>query len=180
MGKCCKSDGQQKISPPDLMAQKEFTHRKFKTGPKLTKGLEIIVAICIPSPLQLVFCQGKLATWRTVPAEEIALVGHYTIHGIMGTLMANNFLFFRPCLDVKYGFSDYPWTSNIKRLCDWLPCRCAALPLVGCMSATSPICWGTHFLYLSNPPSGNLLPIIPWLAYCLIASPLWSLRWPCI
>ena len=62
MGKCCKSDGQQKISPPDLMAQKEFTHRKFKTGPKLTKGLEIIVAICIPSPLQLVFCQGKLAT----------------------------------------------------------------------------------------------------------------------
>ena len=27
---------------------------------------------------------------------------------------------------------------------------------------TSPSCWGTHFLYLSNPPSGNLLPIIPW------------------
>ena len=26
---------------------------------------------------------------------------------------------------------------------------------------TSPSCWGTHFLYLSNPPSGNLLPIIP-------------------
>ena len=21
----------------------------------------------------------------------------------------------------------------------------------------------THFLYLNNPPSGNLLPIIPWL-----------------
>ena len=32
------------------------------------------------------------------------------------------------------------------------------------MSATSPSCWGTHFLYLSNPPSGNLLPIIPWSA----------------
>ena len=28
---------------------------------------------------------------------------------------------------------------------------------------TSANCWGTHFLYLSNPPSGNLLPIIPWL-----------------
>ena len=27
---------------------------------------------------------------------------------------------------------------------------------------TSPSCLGTHFLYLSNPPSGNLLPIIPW------------------
>ena len=26
---------------------------------------------------------------------------------------------------------------------------------------TSPSCWGTHFLYLSQPPSGNLLPIIP-------------------
>ena len=27
---------------------------------------------------------------------------------------------------------------------------------------TSPSCWRTHFLYLSKPPSGNLLPIIPW------------------
>ena len=27
---------------------------------------------------------------------------------------------------------------------------------------TSPSSLGTHFLYLSNPPSGNLLPIIPW------------------
>ena len=54
---------------------------------------------------------------------------------------------------------DQTRTAN---LCDWLPCRCAALPLVGCLSATSPSCWGTHFLYLSNPPSGNLLPIIPW------------------
>ena len=27
---------------------------------------------------------------------------------------------------------------------------------------TSQCCWGTHFLYLSNPPSGNLLLIIPW------------------
>ena len=27
----------------------------------------------------------------------------------------------------------------------------------------SPSCLGTHILYLSNPPSGNLLPIIPWI-----------------
>ena len=58
---------------------------------------------------------------------------------------------------------DHTRTAN---LCDWLPCRCAALPLVGCLSATSPSCWGTHFLYLSNPPSGNLLPIISWSAPC--------------
>ena len=24
-------------------------------------------------------------------------------------------------------------------------------------------CWGTHFLYLSNPPSASFLPIIPWV-----------------
>ena len=24
-------------------------------------------------------------------------------------------------------------------------------------------CWGTHFLYLSNPPSGIPVPIIPWV-----------------
>ena len=45
------------------------------------------------------------------------------------------------------------------------PCRapiCWLSPL-SC-SFTSPSCWGTHFLYLSNHPSGNLLPIIPWSA----------------
>ena len=26
---------------------------------------------------------------------------------------------------------------------------------------TSPSCWGTHFLYLSNPPAGIPVPIIP-------------------
>ena len=31
-----------------------------------------------------------------------------------------------------------------------------------------PSCWGTHFLYLSNPPSGNLLPIIPWVSLSAI------------
>ena len=28
---------------------------------------------------------------------------------------------------------------------------------------TSPSCWGTHFLYLSNPPSVSFLPILLWL-----------------
>ena len=32
-------------------------------------------------------------------------------------------------------------------------------------SITSPSCWGTHFLYLSNPPSGNLHPIIPCIVH---------------
>ena len=27
---------------------------------------------------------------------------------------------------------------------------------------TSSSCWGTHFLYLSNPPAGIPVPIIPW------------------
>ena len=54
---------------------------------------------------------------------------------------------------------DHTRTANP---CDWLPCRCAALPLVGCPSATSPSCWGTHFLYLSNPPSLSFLPILLW------------------
>ena len=31
---------------------------------------------------------------------------------------------------------------------------------------TSPSCWGTHFLYLSNPPAGIPVPIIPCPAYC--------------
>ena len=28
---------------------------------------------------------------------------------------------------------------------------------------TTPSCWGTHFLYLSNPPAGIPVPIIPWV-----------------
>ena len=38
------------------------------------------------------------------------------------------------------------------------PCWLSPFPCL----ITSPSCWGTHFLYLSNPPSGNLLPILPW------------------
>ena len=37
---------------------------------------------------------------------------------------------------------------------------------------TSPSCWGTHFLYISNPPSGNLPPIIPWVV-CVLAAKIW-------
>ena len=29
-------------------------------------------------------------------------------------------------------------------------------------TCTQPSCWGTQFLYLSNPPSVNILPILPW------------------
>ena len=32
---------------------------------------------------------------------------------------------------------DHTRTANP---CDWLPCHCAALPLVGCLSATYPSC----------------------------------------
>ena len=65
----------------------------------------------------------------------------------------------------------------------WLLCRwAAALPLVLPCLFTSPSCWGTHFLYLSNPPSGNLLPIIPWplqiLNYCH-SKPLNRTQPPC-
>ena len=44
---------------------------------------------------------------------------------------------------------------------------------------TSPSCWWTHSLYLSNPPSGNLLPIIPWFTcsqsdvYMMIHMVMW-------
>merc|ERR1711876_40535 len=41
--------------------------------------------------------------------------------------------------------------------------RTGGLPCLithSCMSATSPnSCWGTHFLYLINPPSGSLFPL---------------------
>ena len=56
---------------------------------------------------------------------------------------------------------DHTQTANP---CAVLPCRAptgqlSPLPFL----FTSPGCWGTHFLYLSSPPSGNLLPIIPWV-----------------
>ena len=33
-------------------------------------------------------------------------------HGIMETRFPDNFLFFRPHLDVSYSFSDHAWMSN--------------------------------------------------------------------
>ena len=45
------------------------------------------------------------------PAPQLAAVAQR--HGIMGTPVANNFLFFRPRLDRKYSFSNHAWTSNI-------------------------------------------------------------------
>ena len=52
---------------------------------------------------------------------------------------------------------DHTWTANP---CDWLPCR----PPIGRLSPlsclfTSPSCWGTHFLYLSNPRLGTSFPL---------------------
>ena len=44
---------------------------------------------------------------------------------------------------------------------------------------TPPSCWVTHFLYLSNPPSGNLLPMIPWCWYWFLGlggREVWSLE----
>ena len=42
----------------------------------------------------------------------------------------------------------------------WLVSWALMRPIGGESETTSPSCWGTHFLYLSNPPSGSL-PIIP-------------------
>ena len=79
----------------------------------------------------------------------------------MGMKFPDNFLFFQPCLDIKYSFSDHAWTSNIIPTW-WLVSWDLMWPIGGELvtTITSPSCWGTHFLYLSNPPSGNLLPII--------------------
>ena len=75
---------------------------------------------------------------------------------------------------------DHAWTANtqVRPLPDsksvWLagvsPCRApiGQMSPLSCLF-TSPSCWGTHFLYLSNPPSGNLLlPIIPWSSILLV------------
>ena len=62
---------------------------------------------------------------------------------------------------------DHTQTANP---CDWLPCRRAALPLVGCPHSLVylhiPVVEG--LLYLSNHPSVNLLPIIPCCRHFII------------
>ena len=62
----------------------------------------------------------------------------------------------------RHSFSDHAWTSNIIPTW-WLVSWDFMWPIGGELvtTITYPSCWGTHFLYLSNPPSGNLLPIIP-------------------
>ena len=58
---------------------------------------------------------------------------------------------------------DHTRTANP---CDWLPCRRAALLLVGCPHSLVylhlPVVEGLIFCISATPPSGNLLPIIPW------------------
>ena len=73
-------------------------------------------------------------------------------HGIMGSPEPNWISQVRPHPDCKS-----VWLAAVS------PC-CAPIGLLYPLHClfTSPNCWGTHFLYLSNPPSGNLLPIIPW------------------
>ena len=76
-----------------------------------------------------------------------------SIHGIMGSPEPNWISQVRPHPDCKS-----VWLAAVS------PCRApiGRLSPLHCLFI-SPSCWGTHFLYLSNPPSGNLLPIIPWV-----------------
>ena len=61
---------------------------------------------------------------------------------------------------------DHTRTANP---CDWLPCRCAALPLVGCPHSLVylhlPVDEGLIFC-ISATPHLDLLPIIPCFLYC--------------
>ena len=84
------------------------------------------------------------------------------LHGIMGTPMPNKLPYLWPCLESKYTTYDHARTANTIPTW-WLVSWDLMRPIGGELvtTITSPSCWGTHFLYPSNPPSGNLLPIIP-------------------
>ena len=80
-----------------------------------------------------------------------------SIHGIMGSPE-----------QIRSHKFDHPRTANIHTQphpgCVWLaavsPCRApiGRLSPLPCLS-TSPSCWGTHFLYLSNPHLGTSFPL---------------------
>ena len=76
--------------------------------------------------------------------------------------MPNKFSYLWPRSDSKYTTYDHARTANTISSW-WLVSWDLMRPIGGELvtTLTSPSCWGTHFLYLSNPPSGNLLPIIP-------------------
>merc|ERR1711884_851059 len=69
----------------------------------------------------------------------------------MGRKFRDKILQVRPHLDSKHKF-DHTWTTNP---CDWLPCRRAALPLVGCPHS---------LVYLR-------LPVVKGLIFCISATP---------
>ena len=85
----------------------------------------------------------------------------------MGTPVRNNFLSGRQ-KKMSKGLVDH--TKKWVEL--WLAAVSLCRAPIGWLSPlsclfTSPSCWGTHFLYLSNPPSGNLRPIIPCISTSL-------------
>ena len=106
---------------------------------------------------------------QTKVREYFKITEKAPTHGRMGTPVRNNFLSGQP-KEMSKGPVDH--TKKWVEL--WLaavsPCRThiGRLSPLPCL-ITSPSCWGTHFLYLSNPPSGNLLPIIPCYTRCLNA-----------
>ena len=95
-------------------------------------------------------CKG--ATGHQAPNSFLVLSSHKFDH----TRTANTQV--RPQPDCKS-----MWLAAVS------PCRApiGRLSPLHCLF-TSPSCWGTHFLYLSNPPSGNLLPIIPCPTPCIM------------
>ena len=91
-------------------------------------------------------------------------------HGRMGTLVRNNFLSGRP-----KKMSKGPVDHTKKWVELWLaavsPCRAP----ISRLSPLPVVEGGTLFLYLSNPPSGNLLPILPWFRAALLPYyPCWK------
>ena len=87
-------------------------------------------------------------------------------HGIMGTPMPNKFSYLRPRPDGKYTTYDHARTANtIPNL--WLVSWDLMRPIGGELvtTITSPSCWGTHFLYLSNRHLGTPFPLFHALKY---------------
>ena len=81
-----------------------------------------------------------------------------SIHGIMGSPEPNWISQVRPPPDCKYTHSTTPGLRVIG--------CCVAVPRSHWSAVPTPL-FIFHFLYLSNPPSGNLRPIIPCISTSL-------------